>query len=622
MEFAIAPMEAWDQMPMRVPIAGSKQQSPAPQQLQLTQQQLQLQQQLLNQQNQQHLQQLLLQQQLLQQGQQMPLQGQNNLQQGLQGQGQTNLQSLQAQQLPALLGNRTVIDPTMAYSVCKAPIFPGMAGISSIPGVPAVCPWIWPVDPCIIGAGVMPGWGPMSSLPFISGTGTTPGVSVMPSLGIDSSMTGPSPGDHPVTSTVSPDVFAGQTVPAKRRSIRVKGRKDSGADGVVSVGPMAAGELVGGPVMAEVLAEVRKDGAKSHVLLREALPHVVELARDAEGSRFLQAKLETANTAERKDVFEALLPEVTALAADASGSAVVQKLLDICTPEQRKAIVESFKGEVLKLSIKMYGCRVIQKAFQVCPPDLQTLLAGELKNGITDCIKSMHGNHVVQKCIEQMPPDSVSFVVDAIEGRAEQMAAHIYGCRIIQRLLEHCAPKRLEKMLDQILRSIIKLATDPYGNYVIRHILEHGRQEHKRIIIEKVCGNVLELGRDKHASNVVEKCFEASTTGEHATSLKGERNALIRAVLGDPCDPEHGPLLQLLDDRYGKYVVQSLVDYSRGLEEIKVLYSRISATTPQKKSSQNRSSILEQLEKHLQQSQLQQQQFVQQQLQQLQQLQQ
>ncbi|CAJ1454707.1 unnamed protein product [Effrenium voratum] len=181
------------------------------------------------------------------------------------------------------------------------------------------------------------------------------------------------------------------------------------------------------------------------------------------------------------------------------------------------------------------------------------MLAGELKNGVIDCIKSMHGNHVVQKCIEQMPPESVSFVVEAVEDKAEAMAAHIYGCRIIQRLLEHCTPKRLERMLQQILRSIRKLSTDPYGNYVIRHILEHGNPEHKKCIVSEVCNHVLELGKDKHASNVVEKCFEASTTGEHAAFLKDERQRLIRAVLGpvpkDPTD-RSSPLVQLMDDRH------------------------------------------------------------------------
>lgn len=555
----MAPTEGLEQMPMHVPIGNLGQQvSMQP----LSQQQQQLLQQINQKTNQQHLQTLLL-------------------QQALQG---TPQQSPQAQaQLPNLLTGR-MLDPTGSLPT-KTGAMPGVA----LPGgaVPAFYPWIYPLDPSMVGGGVLPGaWG-VVNMQGSGGAALPAGVQI------------PTDGS---TKPSSSDAL--ETAPqAKKRSGR-KGKKEfeSGATST----PLAVGELLGNTAVLDALAEVRRDGAKSQVLLRDVLSHVAELAQDTEGSRFLQAKLETANTAERKEVFDALLPKMEMLAGDSSGSAVVQKLLDICTPDQRRAIVEKFRQSVVKLSLKMHGCRVIQKAFQVCPPELQSMLAGELKHGVLDCIKSMHGNHVVQKCIEQMPPESVSFVVEAVEDKAEAMAAHIYGCRIIQRLLEHCTPKRLERMLRQILRSIRKLSTDPYGNYVIRHILEHGNPEHKKSIANEVCNYVLELGKDKHASNVVEKCFEASTTGEHAAFLKEERQRLIRAVLGPaPKDPSDrsSPLVQLMDDRFGKYVANSLVEYSRGPEEMKILYSRISSA-PGKKASI--ASLLEMLERQLQQAQYQQ----------------
>jgi len=560
-------VKGFEQMPMHVQVGSLGQQvsmQPLSQQQQQQQQQQLLQQQLLNPKNQQTIQTLLLQQSL--------------------GQPQAPPQSAP---LPNLLTGR-MIDPAMAM---KTPTTPGVA---TVPGMQALFPWIYPLDQCMVGSSVLPTWATMGPVPVaMPGGGSAPsaGAQVPPEIGATSAVDG----------------AVEVPLQGKKRSGRGKGKKDH-VDGLGNVAPVAVGELLGNPAVLDALAEVRREGAKSQVLLRDVLSHVAEMAQDSEGSKFLQAKLETANTAERREVFEALLPKMEMLAGDSSGSAVVQKLLDICTPDQRRAIVEKFRQSVVKLSLKMHGCRVIQKAFQVCPPELQSMLAGELRHGVIDCIKSMHGNHVVQKCIEQMPPESVSFVVEAVEDKAEAMAAHIYGCRIIQRLLEHCTPKRLERMLQQILRSITKLSTDPYGNYVIRHILEHGNPEHKRSIVNEVCGHVLELGKDKHASNVVEKCFEASTTGEHAIALKDERQRLVRAVLGPaPKDPSDrsSPLVQLMDDRFGKYVANSLVEYSRGPEEMKVLYTRI-ASAPGKKASIT--SLLEMLERQLQQAQLQQQQ--------------
>eukprot|EP00435_Cladocopium_sp_Y103_P042606 s1772_g11.t2 len=133
MELAMAPTEGLEQMPMHVPIGNLGQQvSMQP----LSQQQQQLLQQI-NQKtvNQQHLQTLLL-------------------QQALQG---TPQQSPQAQaQLPNLLTGR-MLDPTGSLPT-KTGTMPGVA----LPGgaVPAFYPWIYPLDPSMVGGGVLPGaWG-------------------------------------------------------------------------------------------------------------------------------------------------------------------------------------------------------------------------------------------------------------------------------------------------------------------------------------------------------------------------------------------------------------------------------------------------------------------------------
>lgn len=326
------------------------------------------------------------------------------------------------------------------------------------------------------------------------------------------------------------------------------------------------------------LREVRREGAKCDLSLRDILVHASELARDAQGSQLLQARLEAASPMSRSALCEAMLPDVVQLASDVAGCQVVQRMLEIGNTEQRRAVVGQLQGEALKLSNRMYGCRVIQKAIEVSPPELQMQIAGELEKGIIDCIKSMHGNYVVQKCIEQMPPDSVTFIAQAIEGRVEVMASHIYGCRVIQRLLEHSAPQRLENMLQHILRSTLRLAQDPYGNYVIRHILEHGKKEHKRHIIETVRDNLVELGRDKCGSNVVEKCIEAASVGEHVHYLQDERLALVKAMLGESGDA-NPPCQQLVDDRFGKYVVQCALQYGQG-DEREQLRERLMAAAP------------------------------------------
>lgn len=507
-------------------------------------------------------------------------------------------------------------DPS--FSIYKAP--PAAAGMY-------LNPWFWQMDPAMLGAGIFPGptWMPGPSplmpgaamptlqtlqglqslqnlqhlqgfqnlqLPEVHAAGINSGCGISGISGISGCGTGTQGGQGGGSPTAQGKRRAGRTTRG--------GKRIEGAMAGAALASLMASEPVALGI--NTLAEIRRDGAKSQISLKEAMPFVAELAKDSEGSKYLQAKLDSANAADRDAVFEALLPEAAAHASDANGCTVIQKLLEIGTLDQRKALAQRFQGEVLKLSNKMYGCRVIQKAFQVCSPEVQLGLAAELKKGVIDCIKSMHGNHVVQKCIEQMPPDSVAFVVEAIEERAESMASHIYGCRIIQRLLEHCAPHRLETMLQHILKGAFRLSQDPFGNYVVRHILEHGRKEHKRQIIEMVSNHILELGRDKCASNVVEKCFEAATVGEHAAFLLNERQALFRSMMQES---ENGmtPLQQLVDDRFGKYVVSCMADHSRNEEEKKQMREQIETVAPKKRGTSNGVNVLSALSKELSQTQ-------------------
>lgn len=314
--------------------------------------------------------------------------------------------------------------------------------------------------------------------------------------------------------------------------------------------------------------EVRRTNGKGCKLtLGEVLPHIIEFSKDQHGSRYLQNLLEPSQDSseiDKQQAFEAILPETKQLANDVFGNFVIQKFFDIGSPEMRKQLAEQMRGDVLKLTQEMYGCRVIQKALVHVPRESQVKLAEELKKHVPVCIRDMHGNFVIQKCIEQMPPDSIQFIIDAVSDDVERWATHTYGCRVIQRLLEHCGADKLEKVLSQILYCIPKLATDLYGNYVVQHMLEHGRKEDKSAILRVMTNDIVKFSTNKQSSNVVEKCFEICSNGEHAHALTEDCNALYQGVLTT------GGLKQMIDDKYGNYIVQRMIEYSKGDDRVRV----------------------------------------------------
>lgn len=298
--------------------------------------------------------------------------------------------------------------------------------------------------------------------------------------------------------------------------------------------------------------------------LSELAPHICEIATDQYGSRLIQQKLEVASEEERQLAFVAVLHKLPQLTTDVFGNYVVQKLFEYGNAEQRRILAEQLVGQVMKLSMQMYGCRVVQKALDSVPIEQQVLLIGELKGHVLQCIEDQHGNHVIQKCIERLPTDRIGFIVESFAGQTCRMAKHCNGCRVIQRLIEYCASVQISVLLDEVLRSAPELATDQYGNYVVQHVMEHSsRPGDRQHIMQIVRKNVLSMSCHKYASNVTEKALSCGTAEERAM--------LIQAIVGPP-DEAHPPLLSMMRDRFGNYMVQRVISLAEGPQRDALLW--------------------------------------------------
>lgn len=89
--------------------------------------------------------------------------------------------------------------------------------------------------------------------------------------------------------------------------------------------------------------------------------HITEFSGDQHGSRFIQQKLETANSDEKDQVFRELKPNARQLMTDVFGNYVIQKFFEHGNQSQKKLLADTMRNHVLTLSTQMYGCRVVQK---------------------------------------------------------------------------------------------------------------------------------------------------------------------------------------------------------------------------------------------------------------------
>ncbi|ODH45354.1 hypothetical protein ACO22_00078 [Paracoccidioides brasiliensis] len=291
--------------------------------------------------------------------------------------------------------------------------------------------------------------------------------------------------------------------------------------------------------------------------LKDIYNHIVEFSGDQHGSRFIQHMLESANSDEKDKVFREIQLNSLQLMTDVFGNYVVQKLFEHGNQSQKRILANQMKGHILALSTQMYGCRVVQKALEHILTDQQASMVKELENHVLKCVKDQNGNHVIQKAVERVPTVHIQFIINAFKGQVNRLAAHPYGCRVIQRMLEHCNEGDRQAILAELHSCSASLIPDQFGNYVIQHILENGEEHDKVKIISIVISQLLVFSKHKFASNVVEKSIEFGAEDQRKEILQ---------LLTTPNDRGENPLLGLMRDQYGNYVIQKVLGQLKGSE--------------------------------------------------------
>ncbi|KAK9702350.1 mRNA binding protein puf3 [Basidiobolus ranarum] len=313
-----------------------------------------------------------------------------------------------------------------------------------------------------------------------------------------------------------------------------------------------------------LLEEFRNNKNKKYEL-RDIVGSMVEFSGDQHGSRFIQQKLETANSEEKQLVFDEILPNALQLMTDVFGNYVIQKFFEHGNQVQKTILAKQMETHVLSLSLQMYGCRVVQKALEHVLTEQQALLVKELDGNVLKCVKDQNGNHVIQKAIERVPAEHIQFIINAFHGQVYNLATHPYGCRVIQRMFEHCTDDQTQPLLDELHRYTQNLVQDQYGNYVIQHVLERGKPADRSLVVNKVRGQVLQMSKHKFASNVVEKCI--------AHGSKRDRQTLIDEVIQTKPDGTSA-LVMMMKDQYANYVVQKMLDVVDG-DQREILINKI-----------------------------------------------
>ena len=139
------------------------------------------------------------------------------------------------------------------------------------------------------------------------------------------------------------------------------------------------------------------------------------------------------------------------------------------------------------------------------------------------------------------------------------------SCRVVQKALEKLDENDLPELLAEFHHSVLKCIHNQHGNHVVQkwievmsaaareasHTGKHGQAEFLEsqinFIIDDVLGNVRELSCHTFGCRVLQRILE------HCTEAK-------KTQLLDKLTPFHR---ELLDDQFGNYVIQHVLEFGR-----------------------------------------------------------
>ncbi|KAI4373719.1 hypothetical protein MLD38_011810 [Melastoma candidum] len=278
------------------------------------------------------------------------------------------------------------------------------------------------------------------------------------------------------------------------------------------------------------------------------------LAKDQEGSRYLQRKI---LEGKKKDI-EKILLEVTdrmvELTMDPFGNYLVQKLFDACDDNQKSRIlgvITRRKGDLLQISCDMHGTRVVQKIVESLRiSEHFSIIVSSLRPNILTLMKNVNGNHVAQHCLRYLPSKHMEQLFESVASNCVELATDRHGCCVLQKCIAHSSGEQSFLLTYAIAFNSRILSQDEFGNYAVQYVLDKNEPRVTEDVLNHLKGHFLDLSMQKYSSNVVESCLKLA--GEEC------RACIIQELIGSP------RLDQILQDPYGNYVIQSAIMVSKG----------------------------------------------------------
>lgn len=221
-------------------------------------------------------------------------------------------------------------------------------------------------------------------------------------------------------------------------------------------------------------------------------------------------------------------------------------------------------GHIVEFCQDQNGSRFIQQRLEIADDEEKRLITEEIIPSIHLLRNDVFGNYVVQKLFEYCNSELKSKLKNTLVGKMVELSSHMYGCRVVQKAIEKVKDSELVELLSEFHDCALSCIHDQNGNHVIQKVVEvissrskiYQAESNEKapsvskeldFILNCVKDNVVALSCHPFGCRVLQRILEHCIESQKALAL----------------DSIQGYLRTLLDDQYGNYVIQHVLQYGR-----------------------------------------------------------
>ena len=259
---------------------------------------------------------------------------------------------------------------------------------------------------------------------------------------------------------------------------------------------------------------------------------------DIEGKSYMLKRGVFTKNSHSSNLLQLLYPgHIVEFCQDQNGSRFIQQRLEMADEMEKRLVLKEVLPCVRRLRNDVFGNYVVQKLLAHGTSDMKDQLKVTFRNEMLSLATKMYGCRVVQKALETLDDDDVFELISEYHGHVLICIHDQNGNHVIQKCVEvlsrraraaldrgeeekfHAFYREIQFIVDCVTEDIIPLACHPYGCRVLQRILEHCTPEIKTFTMDQLLG-----------------CHRV-----------------------------------LLDDQYGNYVIQHVLQYGRDIDRQSIL---------------------------------------------------